>query len=87
MNDKLKPIPNSICKKELFFLMYPDVPKSVLMNEVNTIIYDLRKDNPLYIGKTPEQFKKTKTVYKNEILELFKVIGVPNGYSLETENQ
>lgn len=74
-----KPIPNSCTKKEFCKMYYP-MPAKELIDELNTIIYDYRKELPKYIGKSRSEIVATKTVKKPEIMIFIKNNFMPNGY-------
>ena len=78
---ELKKIPNSITK-EGFIKMYHPVPAYLIIPEINEIIFDKRKNKSQYQGQTQQKIKRTKTIFRDEILEYIKRNDLPNGYEI-----
>lgn len=69
-------VPNSMTKKQLFKAFYP-TPERLVRISMKLIIIDNRRKHPKNEQISDEELVRTKTVFKDEIFELFKEFGVP----------
>ena len=79
MEPKLKPIPLSLTKEKLVKIYFP-MPEKTIIENINEIIYNNRKDLNCNKEKKRTQIIRTRYVWRKELIELFEIIGVPDGY-------
>ena len=78
-------VPNSMTKKQLFSAFYP-TPERLLRSSINQIIIDSRRKHSKNNNLTDKEIKDTKTVFKDEIFELFKEFGIPKIFEVKKIN-
>lgn len=81
MEQELKPIPTSL-KKTQIVKMYHPIPENTIRNHINEIIFDNRKDLKCNKDKTRKKIISSQYVWRNELLELIEILGLPKGYEL-----
>ena len=80
-NDKptLKKIKYVTRKKDFTKMYFPETEK-VLLDEINEIIYNNRKDKQKYLGKNKRNIINTKSIYLVEFKEFVKNNDLPVGW-------
>lgn len=74
-------LPYSATKKQLVKMCYP-MPEQTVLDRINIIIIDNRKNRPECQGKNSKQIKSTKTVEHSELKEYFETFGLPPGLEI-----
>ena len=75
-------VPNSMTKKQLFSAFYP-TPERLLRSSINQIILDSRKKHNRNKHKSDFELINSKTVLKDEIIELTKEFGTPKCFEVK----
>lgn len=81
-NPVKKPVPACLSKKE-FFNLCNTIPHRLLVESINEIIYENRKSQSLYKGKSREEIICTRTIFKTELIEFFETYGYPDSFDSE----
>ncbi|WDO13078.1 hypothetical protein MH928_17365 [Flavobacterium sp. WW92] len=76
---ELKKIPYSLTKSELVKMCYPLSERKV-RHRINTIIYDMRKNQESYRNLSMREIIATHQIERKEIVEYFETYGIPAGF-------
>jgi len=74
-----KPFPSAMNKTD-FVQLYLPFSKVILMQRINQIIYDFRKEFPENKNKHFTKIVKTHTITKPEMIEYSRTYFFPTGY-------
>jgi hypothetical protein len=69
-----------VTRKKDFIVMYFPETEKVLLDEINEIIFNNRKDKQKYQGKTKRNVINTKSIYLIEFKEFVKNNCLPVGW-------
>lgn len=80
METPKKTLPHAVTKQQLVDLFINQMPEAKILKAANLIIYDSRKNKPLYQADTQQKIIATRYVTHPEFMEFIETYGMPKGY-------